>query len=177
MLALGRITATMAICAALAGCGGDEAREADPDLVERVIADAYEAPEEFAVVPKKPLIMPSDLTALPPPSADGTSRSEPNPRADALTALTGRPTTGSSGAADRALLAATGAQTARPDIRAVLAAEDEEFRSRNKGLILDRLFGVFTEGDRYSRYTLDAEAELLRLRAGGVWVPQLPPSE
>ena len=177
MSALGRITATIAICTALAGCGGDDAAGNDPDLVERVIAGAYEAPEEFAVVPKKPLEMPSDMTALPPPSADGTSRSEPNPRADALTALIGRPTTGSSSAGDSALLAAAGAQRARPDIRAVLAAEDAAFRRRNQGLILDRLFGVFTEGERYARYKLDAEAELLRLRARGVWVPQLPPKE
>ena len=96
---------------------------------------------------------------------------------DALTALIGRPTTGSSSAGDSALLAAAGAQRARPDIRAVLAAEDAAFRRRNQGLILDRLFGVFTEGERYARYKLDAEAELLRLRARGVWVPQLPPKE
>jgi hypothetical protein len=177
MLALGRITATMALLAAVAGCGGDPRTDDSPDLVERVVANAYEAPEEFAVVPKKPLVMPSDMTALPPPSAPGTSRSEPDPRGDALAALGGRPGGRGTGGADRALLAAAGAQNARPDIRAVLAAEDARFRDRNKGLVLDRMFGVFTEGDRYAQYKLDAEAELLRLRARGVWVPQLPPQE
>lgn len=176
MLASGRIIAITTLCAALAACGGDTPTDESPPLLERVVAGAYEAPEEFAVVPKKPLVMPSDMTALPPPSAAGTSRSEPTPRADARAALGGGPTTGTAGA-DRALLAAVSAQTAQPDIRAVLAAEDEEFRRRNQGLILDRLFGAFTESDRYGAYALNAEAELLRLRARGVQVPQLPPRQ
>ena len=57
----------------------------------------------------------------------------------------------------------------------MLAAEDEEFRANNPGLIIDRLFGLVEDGEIYERFTLDASAELLRMRALGVWVPQLPP--
>ncbi|MEM7614249.1 MAG: DUF3035 domain-containing protein [Pseudomonadota bacterium] len=156
----------------LAACGGQEGD--DRDLLERITAGSREAPEEFAVLPQKPLILPNDLASLPTPAPGTTSRADLTPRDDALAALGGRPNTNGP---DGRLITALGANQVTPGIRETLASEDAAFRSRNRGLPLDRLFGRVTDGQIYSDQVLDPEAELLRLRAQGVWVPQLPPTQ
>jgi hypothetical protein len=62
------------------------------------------------------------------------------------------------------------------DIRPVLAAEDEEFRRRNDGRILERVFGTNVYFEAYRRQALDRYAELERLRRMGVRTPAAPPS-
>lgn len=154
----------------LAACG-DEGD--DRDLLERITSSSADAPEEFATLPQKPLILPNDLTALPTPTPGTTSRADLTPREDALAALGGRASTAGP---DGRLITALGANRVTPGIRDVLRAEDAEYRAQNRGLPLDRLFGRVTDSRIYADQILDPEAELLRLRARGVWVPQLPPT-
>lgn len=155
----------------LAGCGGNDSNRS---LVDRLTSGSFSAPEEFDVLPQKPLEVPDDLTTLPRPTPGGPSRVDLTPRADAVRALTGRPTAGTTAASDQRLLAAMARQ---PDIRALLAAEDAAHREGSHGPLLDRLFGMVGDREIYSGQILDAEAELLRLRAAGLWVPQLPPAQ
>jgi hypothetical protein len=63
------------------------------------------------------------------------------------------------------------------DIRPVLAAEDEEYRRRNDGLILERMFGTNLYYEAYRPLALDRYAELQRLRRMGVRTPAAPPPE
>ncbi|NNU79580.1 DUF3035 domain-containing protein [Halovulum dunhuangense] len=166
-----RVAALIAV-AVLAGCGGGAGD--DRTLIDRIASSSNVAPNEFAVLPQKPLVLPDDLTALPEPVPGATSRADLTPNADALRALSGQDGRAAPIGSDNALLATVGAGQARPDIRAVLAAEDAAYREDNRGLPLDRLLGRVTERDIYEDELLDPEAELRRLRAQGVWVPQLP---
>ena len=46
-----------------------------------------DGPEEFAIVPSKPLELPPDLAALPAPTPGGSNITDQNPDADAVAAL------------------------------------------------------------------------------------------
>jgi len=129
-------------------------------------------PDEFMVLPTRPLEMPADLSTLPPPTPGATNRVDRQPRAETITALTGRPP--ASAPAAPGLVAATG--PASPEIRAALSAEDEAYARRNQPRLLERWFGGNRNRQVYEGMTLDAEAEYDRLRASGARVPEAPPA-
>lgn len=158
--------------ALLAGCG-----DGAPDLMNFAASNA--GPDEFLVVPNKPLETPPDLAALPPPG--GVSRAEPDPRADAVAALGGSPAaivpSGQVAAGDGALVNHASRYGRDPAIRAELAEDDLEFRRRNDGLFLERAFNRNIYYDSYARQQLDQQAELDRFRRAGVKTPAAPPPE
>ena len=61
------------------------------------------------------------------------------------------------------------------NIREVLAAADLEYRRRNNGRPLERLFNVNVYFDAYAPLELDQHAELLRWRRLGARTPSAPP--
>lgn len=128
-------------------------------------------PDEFMVLPTRPLEMPSDLAALPPPTPGASNRVDRQPRAETITALTGQPPAAAPGAP--ALAAAAG--SANPDIRATLTAEDDVYARENQPRLLERWFGGDRNRQVYEDMTLDAESEYDRLRASGARVPEAPP--
>lgn len=130
-------------------------------------------PDEFLVLPTRPLEMPTDLAALPPPKPGAANLVDPQPDIDAVAALTGRAVpAGNAGAA--ALIARSG--PVDPKVRADLAAEDATYRRENRGLLLERLANKDApDWSIYEDMRLDAEAEFLRLRARGLRVPAAPP--
>jgi len=130
-------------------------------------------PDEFMVLPTRPLEMPASLSALPPPTPGAANRVDYRPRAEAVAGLTGRQ--GPVGTADGSALVAR-AGGADPRIRAELAAEDATYRRENRGLLLERMFSRNREALIYKNMTLDAPPEFLALRAAGVGVPSPPPS-
>ncbi|MEM1428175.1 MAG: DUF3035 domain-containing protein [Pseudomonadota bacterium] len=137
-----------------------------------------QGPDEFAIIPGKPIVIPDDLTALPPPSIPGTgSRTDPTPNADAVAALGGNPgrleLDGQT--PDGTLLATTGRYGTDPEIRGQLGIADLQFRDRNQGRVLERLFGVTTYFDAYERESLDQTDETLRYRRAGAATPGAPP--
>lgn len=132
------------------------------------------APDEFLVLPTKPLEIPQNLSTLPPPVPGAPNRVDPQPAADAVAALTGRPAPAGSAAAP-ALVARAG--PVAPGIRATLAAEDAVYRRENRGLPLERLTDRSPDWTIYENQRLDADAEFIRLRARGVRVPAAPPAE
>ncbi|MHA3913265.1 DUF3035 domain-containing protein [Halovulum sp. GXIMD14793] len=158
--------------AALTACGnnGD-----DRPLIDRVGLTSVQAPDEFAVLPQKPLELPEDLAALPAPTPGAPNRTDLTPEADALVALTGRPTRAAASGSDNALISAAARNGIDPSIRGTLATEDRVFRKNNRGRLLERLFGRSNDLIIYRPVILDAREELLRLRARGVKVPAMPP--
>ena len=130
-------------------------------------------PDEFAVVPTAELELPTNRSALPPPTPGGTNRADPTPEADAIAALGGNISRASGGSPG--LIAYSQRFGTAEDIRTVLAAEDEAFRRQNDGRLLERVFGTNVYFRAYRQQALDRYAELLRLRQSGVQTPSAPP--
>ncbi|WOI55438.1 DUF3035 domain-containing protein [Palleronia sp. LCG004] len=160
--------ATVAILVAgLAGCGGE------PDLI--ALDSGGEGPDEFSILPNRPLELPGNFDALPPPTPGGPNRTDQTPQADAIAALGGNPAAANRGPEGTALLAHAGRFGTAPGIRATLAAEDAEFRGRNVGRPLERLFNATRYFRLYAPQSLDQYDALERMRARGVRTPAAPP--
>lgn len=136
-------------------------------------AGAVRTPDEFLVLPTRPLEMPQNLAALPPPLPGTPNRVDYQPHAEAIAGLTGR--SAPAGTANgEALVARAG--PGDPGIRAELAAEDVAWRQTHHGLLLQRLLTKDKNALVYQPMVLDAPAEYDRLRASGVRVPAAPSS-
>ncbi|MDE3079645.1 MAG: DUF3035 domain-containing protein [Paracoccaceae bacterium] len=157
---------------ALAGCSGSST----PHLMN-LRANAT-SPDEFAILPTKPLQMPKDMSALPQPTPGGTNLADPTPLADAVTALGGKAaamTAQGIPVADGALVNAASRYGNDPNIRQQLDAADLRFRRTHNGRVLDRLFGHTVYFQAYAPMSLDQYAELEKWRAMGVATPSAPP--
>ena len=132
------------------------------------------SPDEFMVLPTKPLEMPSDLAALPAPIPGARNRVDYEPREEAVASLTGRETTVAGTAGAAALISRAG--PIDPSIRARLASEDVTWRESHQGKLLPRLFARSEDDVVYGDEILDAPVEYERLRAVGVAVPPAPPN-
>jgi hypothetical protein len=138
------------------------------------LRNTEEGPDEFAVLPTAPLEIPEGLAGLPEPTPGARNRVDPDPEGDAIAALGGNPARAAGAGSD--LVSYSTRFGVSGDIRPVLAAEDEEFRRRNDGRILERVFGTNVYFEAYRRQALDRYAELERLRRMGVRTPAAPPS-
>jgi hypothetical protein len=135
-------------------------------------------PDEFMILPSKPLESPEDFEALPEPTPGGTNRTDPTPEADAVAALGGKPERlerNGLRSGEAALVNHASRYGRNGEIRDVLAAEDLEFRRRNNGRLLERLFNVSVYFKAYAAQSLDQYYELERLRRAGIWTPAVPP--
>ncbi|MFN3936070.1 MAG: DUF3035 domain-containing protein [Gemmobacter sp.] len=168
----GRAVAGVALIAVLAlgACGSRNTDEPPGRLMN--LRPTHDGPDEFMILPPKPLTIPADLRALPEPVPGGPSRTDPTPLDDAVVALGGRP---GAGGGDPALAAAAGRYGVAGGIREALAAEDENFRRRNQPLLLERLFGTSVYNDRYRRQAVPQHQELDRWRSTGRRTPAAPP--
>jgi Protein of unknown function (DUF3035) len=154
----------------LSGCGGNR----EPSLMN--LRSNTQGPDEFGILPPKPLAMPEDLAALPPPTPGGENLTDPKPLDDAIVALGGK-VGASKGipAGDSALYAQAARFGVAGDIRATLAAEDLEYRRENDGRLLERLFDVNVYYKAYRKQSLDQQSELAFWRARGLPTPSAPP--
>ncbi|ANB33001.1 DUF3035 domain-containing protein [Rhodovulum sulfidophilum] len=160
-----------AVTAALAGCSrGDDYQ---PKLMH--LRGAERGPDEFSVVPNKPLQMPKDMAALPAPTPGGSNLVDPTPEADAVAALGGNIARGTPG--DAGLMAQVSRFGVDPSIRQTLAQEDLDYRRKHDGRLLERWFNVTVYYNAYSRQSLDQYAELERWRARGVRNVSAPPKD
>lgn len=150
-------------------------RNREPKLLN--IASASDGPDEFAILPNKPLQQPEDFTALPAPTPGGANRVDATPNEDAIAALGGNPAVVSRGipANDAGLVNHASRYGRSGTIRQQLAAEDLEFRRRRAGRPLERLFNVNVYFRAYRNQSLDQYAELERFRRIGVRTPAAPP--
>lgn len=170
MLAV-RGTGAVAIVALLllGACGND----AEPRLMN---LRSKEGPDEFSILPPKPLQMPESLAALPEPTPGGANRTDPTPEADAIIALGGTPGAATAiPAIDSGLYAHASRFGTDGSIRATLAAEDLNWRRDNNGRILERLFHTNVYYRAYRKMTLDQYGELAYWRRRGLATPSAPP--
>ena len=144
----------------------------------RDLSNPAEGPEEFAVVPNKPLQQPPSFAALPPPAPGGASRTDLTPNADAVAALGGNPARlAPSGvpASDAALVASAQRYGVPENIRAQLAAEDAAFRRGKSRFTNIRIVAVDRYNQAYRRQALDPFEAQRQYRAAGARTPTAPP--
>lgn len=156
----------------LAACGkGDR----EPILMN--VTSDTNGPDEFAILPPKALELPEDLANLPEPTPGGSNLTDPNPNADAIIALGGNPAkAGGIPSVDAALYARANRYGTEAGIRKTLASEDLEFRRKNNGRVLERLFSVNVYFKAYRKMALNQQLELQRWRQAGVRTPSAPPA-
>ena len=100
-------------------------------------------PDEFAILPAKPLQTPASFTELPEPTPNATNLTDLSPRANAILALGGNPavlTRTGIPAPDGALLSQVQRFGVAPNIRADLSEADLAFRRRRGALFFTRWF-------------------------------------
>ena len=136
------------------------------------------SPDEFAILPTKPLSLPEDLASLPAPTPGGTNITDPTPFADAVAVLGGNPdavTPGKMAAGNVGLIGYAGRFGTTADIRTQLASEDLAYRRHHDGRLLERLFSKNVYYRAYAPMSLDAYDELAYWRNLGVGNVSAPP--
>ncbi|HGG04293.1 MAG TPA: DUF3035 domain-containing protein [Aliiroseovarius sp.] len=169
--ALSKMAILTVLLTALAACSQKE-----PQLMNLRSDDS--GPDEFRILPTKPLEAPEDFTTLPDPTPGGTNRTDPTPVADAVEALGGsgaQATSSTLRGGEVALVNHASRFGVAANIREDLAAADLEWRRDHNGRLLERLFNVSVYFKAYQAMSLDQYLELARLRRLGVWTPNVPP--
>jgi hypothetical protein len=162
------VLGALAAVLVLGACGDRDA----PRLMN--LRSPHDGPDEFAILPTKPLEMPADFASLPTPQPGARNLVDPAPLDDAVIALGGRP---GAGGGDGALVSAAGRYGVAGNIREQLAAEDEAFRGRNSPRLLERLVGTSTYRRIYGTNALRPDPELQRWRQAGARTPSVPPAD
>ncbi len=169
---LSRALLAMILGVAVAGCNNPGLRDLDPP---------GEGPDEFSVLPVKPLTQPQDYAFLPAPTPGGGNLTDPNPNADAVVALGGNASALNPNTAipssDAALVTASSRYGVPANARAVVEADDEAFRKRRGRWTGLRLFPVDRYQQVYERQAIDPFAQTDAARRIGVETPSSPPNE
>lgn len=168
----GAILVVFMAALALSGCS----RNKEPRLLN--IKSSTSGPDEFAILPNKPLVQPTNFAELPTPTPGSANLVDPSPNADAVAALGGNAAVVARGgvpSTDAGLVSHAARYGVASGIRQQLAAEDLSFRQRKDGRPLERLFGVNVYFRAYRGQSLDKYAELERFRRIGVRTPAAPP--
>ena len=155
---------------ALSACGQKTLRD---------LRQTGSGPDEFLVLPPKPLSEPADYSTLPVPTPGGSNLTDTDPRAEAVAALGGKPAALVPGsgvpAGDASLVTASSRYGVRSDIRASLAAEDAALIKRKRRIGGIKIVPVDRYEQIYAKQTLDANAATEAFRRAGVATPTSPP--
>ncbi|MEM1004172.1 MAG: DUF3035 domain-containing protein [Pseudomonadota bacterium] len=169
---LPRAILVLTFAVAIAGCNNPGLRDLDPP---------GQGPDEFSVLPVKPLTQPQDYAFLPAPTPGGTNLTDPNPKADAVVALGGNASALSPNTAipssDAALVTASSRYGVPANTREVVQADDDAFRKRRGRWTGLRLFPVDRYQQVYERQAIDPFAETEAARRAGIETPSSPPDE
>ncbi len=136
-------------------------------------------PDEFMILPVKPLTAPQDYTALPAPKPGRGNLVDQTPTTEAVVALGGRAEAmvpGGVPAADGALVTASSRYGVEPDVRETLAQNDAKFRKRQSRMTRFRLLPVDRYEQAYRRQALEPYPENERYRWAGAGTPTAPPA-
>lgn len=179
MTATGRLALPLMLvaCMGLTACGGVK-RDPDRDFALHKVRGTSNGPDEFTIVPGKPLESPPSFQELPQPTPGGSNRTDQTPEADAVAALGGNPAALEDrgvGAADGALVTAAARRGVDPTIRQTLAEEDEEFRYKKWVFSRLRIFGGDEYFRSYEKQTLDRRETQDLWRRAGAPTPSSPP--
>ncbi|VAV94535.1 Pyruvate/2-oxoglutarate dehydrogenase complex, dihydrolipoamide acyltransferase (E2) component, and related enzymes [hydrothermal vent metagenome] len=146
----------------------------------RRIKKTGNGPDEFSIIPGKPLQSPESYAALPAPTPDGGNLTDQSPNADGIAALGGNPAAlNETGIApnERGLVAHAARYGVTPGIRQTLAKEDLKLRKRSGKVNIFRIGPSDDYSLAYKRQWLDAFAEERRLRRLGIATPSSPPED
>ncbi|WP_372884113.1 DUF3035 domain-containing protein [Shimia sp.] len=155
----------------LAACSNDKG--------VRHLSSNGDGPDEFRILPNKPLEAPPNYTSLPAPTPGEGNRTDLDPLGDAVVALGGSRSAKHATAIpgrDSSLVNYASRQGLSPDIRASLASDDEAFRQSRGRFTNIRLVKQDRYNEVYKRYHLDQYRELYRWRGAGVATPTAPPT-
>lgn len=137
-------------------------------------------PDEFLVLPSKPLSEPSDYSSLPTPTPGGTNITDATPQADAVAALGGKASALVPGqgvpSSDLALVSASSRYGVSPSVRQELAEEDAKFLKRKRITGRIKLFPVDRYEQIYAKQTLDPFEANEQFRRAGIATPSAPPA-
>jgi len=145
----------------------------------RQFETAGAGPDEFMILPNKPLTAPKDYAVLPAPTPGGVNLVDQNPLADAVVALGGRASAlepKGVPASDGTLVAQASRYGVPSNTRVALTEEDAKFRKRKKRFSGFRLFSSDRYTQVYSREALDRFGETKKFRNAGFPTSSSPPS-
>lgn len=137
------LVATLVAVMTMSACG--KSGEDGAPLLMNIGSSSDGTPDEFAILPNKPIEMPDDLAKLPEPTPGGANLVDPTPEADAVAALGGNPRLigrETIPASDGGVVTYASRFGVSSDIRQQLKSEDIEYRRSNRGRVLERAFGV-----------------------------------
>jgi hypothetical protein len=158
----------------LSACGGYER-----DITLRDSRSMGPGPDEFGILPGKPLQPPASFSDLPPPTPGGANLTDQNPMGDGVAALGGNAArlqdTGVP-AGDTGLVRYASRNGVDPNVRAELAAQDEDFRRRKSRFTKFRIARQDLYNQVYKRETLNARRTWNLFRRAGAPTPTAPPS-
>ncbi|MEB8389130.1 DUF3035 domain-containing protein [Rhodobacteraceae bacterium KMM 6894] len=156
----------------LAGCGGGR----DAPLTRN--KHKGNGPDEFSILPTKPLQTPESYNLLPAPTPGSANLVDQNPIADGIAALGGNPAAtipAGIGKSDGGLVNHANRYGVNPGIRQTLAQEDAETRRRHGRVNILNIGPNDDYTDAYKRQWLNGQAEQQRMKRSGVVTPSAPP--
>lgn len=134
-------------------------------------------PDDLSTVTTKPLVFPDLNVGLREPAGSGKNLADRDASDEVIRTLGGTAPERAEAppARDRQLVAYARRYGHDPQIREKLEAADLEYRRRNDGRLLDRVFKVNVYNRVYAPLALDPYAELTRLRQANIRTPAAPP--
>lgn len=164
------ISGFVGLAVLLAGCANEE-----PPVTLQEASLKNGAPDEFLVLPQRPLVLPEDLEALPEPDPAAGTLVEIDPFVEARRAAGGNGGGTGATAADGAILAAARTVGRNPNIRQELAEETDAKLRRGRGLLgfFDRFRLAPRKQTVFNDQKLDAIGELKKRQAQGVKTPSI----
>ncbi len=156
---------------ALGGCAGKPLRTLGP---------TGSGPDEFLILPSKPLTAPKDYDVLPAPTPGGANLVDQNPNADAVVALGGRASALENKgvpSSDGSLVSQASRYGVPPNTRIATSEEDAKFRKRQGRWSGFKLFPVDRYQQIYKRQSLDPYEEADLFRQAGFPTPSAPPKK
>ncbi|MEX0370104.1 MAG: DUF3035 domain-containing protein [Tateyamaria sp.] len=163
------IACTMIAVTLLAACENQGLRQITP---------RGDGPDEFLIVPAKPLEQPESFAALPTPTPGGTNRTDQRPIEESTAALGGRRTSPNAPipGSDGALVNHVSRFGREANIRATLAEADAAFRGRQSRLTQIRIVREDVYNQAYRRQALDPVKTARAFQRAGVPTPNPPPN-
>ena len=165
----------LGVCFGLAACS-----ERGDDITLKRIKDKGAGPNEFTILPTKPLQAPENYASLPAPRPGTTNLVDPRPKEEGVAALGGNPAAmqgTTPAAADSGLVRHANRYGTQPAVRQVVRQEDIETRRRHGRVNLIRIGNADDYTDAYKRQWLEASREERRLRQRGIKTPSAPPAD
>lgn len=144
----------------------------------RTLRSNSSGPDEFLVQPVKPLQLPPDTAALPPPTPGGRNLVDANPLEDAVIAVGSQSLSSPTGpipGGDSAVVTYASRFGVSGDIRQALAQEDADFRKRRGRFTQYRIVPVDRYNQVYQRFAIDPFTVAESYRRIGVATPSSPP--